>query len=955
MTSPAPVQLGAFRFDPDPGLLVGPAGSVDLSDREIALLRRLARTPGEVVSRGDLGGRGESRGADMAVSRLRRRLGSDGARIRTVRGRGYRLQTDAPESRPEGIDLGWARIDVAGGRVHLRDRRVPVVGAAARLLEVLLETPGRPVARPDLARRVCPGPRGEARLDVLVHRVRGRLEEDPKRPRFLITVRGRGLSLLDARPTPGRGDALPPARPLHGRDDELERIGSLLRAGRRAHVHGGPGIGKTALVIAAAHAWVDAGGAAQVVDLHGVGDAREVDERLATALGMEAVDRDEVVARSLDARGEFLLVLDGGGALAPRARAERWQDTAPRLRLLSSSREAAPRCPTVRPGGLGDAAARALLEEAAERTLESGVERIVRRVEGNPLALEIVGNALRHAPLADLDRRLALPLGPLRRAWEVALGALTEDERGAALASAMFRGPFDASEAAAVAEAFDGNLEAVERLRTHAVLRSDADGLRLPHAARELLTPEVRRHPAAGLAARKLEGVLLGVLEETVSGIPARGGEALDTLDRRWSDLGGVLTLGGRPRAEELSSLARLAREAAGRAPRPRRERWAGALERAGEREDLEPAVRAACRRSLHILRWAGMARSARVELLEAALEDARAAEDDVQAAGIAAELASVRAFAGAPEIAATLLRRNPMPPGAPPVEVARRLRHEGRMAVFAGRPERGLSRLRRAVELAETHVLPLLEARCRMALGQALSVATLGVEAEHHLRRSVTLTEAHGLPEERVRAGLRLAQHLLRLGLRGEASGLLDEAREAAVRAGLEPLEEQCAAALGFLLIGRRRPADAIPVLDRAVELARRHGGRRGLYVALCNRGLARGLAGDAGGGDRDLTEALGSPAAGGWYRVLGTAYRAVVALLAGRGAACLADVGAVRGLLADLEHPDGPPLLEALAQAATLARGESPAPVRGWLDAWTGSAEVEGLVLAVEAALDG
>jgi enoyl-CoA hydratase/carnithine racemase len=181
-------------------------------------------------------------------------------------------------------------------------------------------------------------------------------------------------------------------------------------------------------------------------------------------------------------------------------------------------------------------------------------------------------------------------------------------------------------------------------------------------------------------------------------------------------------------------------------------------------------------------------------------------------------------------------------------------------------------------------------------------------------------------------------------------ASG--QEALDAAVRAGLEPLEEQCAAALGFLLIGRRLPAQAVASLDRAVALARRHGGKRGLYVALCNRGLARGLAGHADGGLEDLREAASSAAAGGWYRVLGTVYRAVVELLAGHSEACLDAVGSGRLDLQDIEHPDGAGLGDALDRIDALASGANPEPIRAWVDAWTGSAEVEGVVYGIELA---
>jgi DNA-binding response OmpR family regulator/tetratricopeptide (TPR) repeat protein len=950
------VHLGAFRLETSSGLLSGPDGPVRLSDRERAVLVRLALDPAGIVSRTDLGGSGGSRAADMAVSRLRRRLGAEGRRIRTVRGRGYRLDVDAPAADSSGLDLGWGRIDLERNLVHVRDRVVHLAPASARLLARLARAPGRPVPRRHLARQVCPGPRAEARLDVLVHRLRRALEADPARPRFLTTVRGRGLSLLDARARPGRDAGLPPARRLYGRESELAAVDEFLRNERRVLIHGVPGIGKSALARSAALAWVKTvGGSACWVDLHGVRDAREVDGRMAIALGIEAVDRDDVVARALAARGDLLLVVDGGGSLTPVEKLERWASSAPLTRVLVSSRESCTGWPQVTPEGLDDDASRALLEEAAGRSLGAGTTRLRKRVEGNPLALEIVGHALRHAPVEDLDRRLALPLGPLRRAWEASLRNLTADERAVALAAGLFRGPFDEEDLLFVARAFGtagvdpGAL--VERLKAHSVLRADGRRLRLPQAARELLAPELRRHAIAGPARRAYEACLRRILEAIVRDIPTRGGPALDSLHDRWADLGSALDTRHGP-AEDVLLLARLARAASGRSPRPRRERWAVALERAAERDDLPSSVRAASLRSLHVLRWGSMSRTARRALLGRALAEASDAGERVLAAGIAAELASVVAFAGEPERAAALLRRHPLPVDAPPAEVASRLRHEGRMAVFAGRPERGIHRLRTAVELAEDHGLPLLEARCRMALGQALSVATLGREAEHHLRRAVELTETHGLPEERVRAGLRLAQHLLRLGLRDEASVLLEEALDAAVRAGLEPLEEQCAAALGFLLIGRRLPAQAVASLDRAVALARRHGGKRGLYVALCNRGLARGLAGHADGGLEDLREAASSAAAGGWYRVLGTVYRAVVELLAGHSEACLDAVGSGRLDLQDIEHPDGAGLGDALDRIDALASGANPEPIRAWVDAWTGSAEVEGVVYGIELA---
>jgi DNA-binding response OmpR family regulator len=74
---------------------------VELTHREFTLLAYLMRRAGETVSRseiiaqvwssmGDLG----SNVIDVYVRRLRAKLGSAGERLRTVRGIGYRLDSD---------------------------------------------------------------------------------------------------------------------------------------------------------------------------------------------------------------------------------------------------------------------------------------------------------------------------------------------------------------------------------------------------------------------------------------------------------------------------------------------------------------------------------------------------------------------------------------------------------------------------------------------------------------------------------------------------------------------------------------------------------------------------------------------------------------------------------------------------------------------------------------------
>jgi two-component system phosphate regulon response regulator OmpR len=99
--SPAPVPeqvcFGPFVFDNTRGELRRGEEVVHLTDREREMLRLLAATPNETVSRLALAGNGIAAGeraVDVQINRLRRKLETDPTNpllIQTVRGIGYRL------------------------------------------------------------------------------------------------------------------------------------------------------------------------------------------------------------------------------------------------------------------------------------------------------------------------------------------------------------------------------------------------------------------------------------------------------------------------------------------------------------------------------------------------------------------------------------------------------------------------------------------------------------------------------------------------------------------------------------------------------------------------------------------------------------------------------------------------------------------------------------------------
>ena len=95
------VRFGPFVYHLARGELRHGDEVIRLTDREREMLRILAATPGETVSRMALAGNGDQvseRAVDVQVNRLRRKIEKNPANplfVQTVRGIGYRLVTNA--------------------------------------------------------------------------------------------------------------------------------------------------------------------------------------------------------------------------------------------------------------------------------------------------------------------------------------------------------------------------------------------------------------------------------------------------------------------------------------------------------------------------------------------------------------------------------------------------------------------------------------------------------------------------------------------------------------------------------------------------------------------------------------------------------------------------------------------------------------------------------------------
>ncbi|MFD9961412.1 BTAD domain-containing putative transcriptional regulator [Amycolatopsis sp. NPDC058986] len=490
--------LGAFQVSRGDTVLPVPGARL----RDLAV--RLALAGGRVVEQGVLVDAiwAEGLPADPAhalqalVSRLRRTFGSADDVVQVAGG--YRLAVAA-----EVDALRFEQL-AADGRDRLRDRDPEA--AAAVLGEAVALWGGRPGADPAVVAAVAPAVATRlahvsieavadladaelalGRADAGATRLTALLAEHPVHERTAAllmdalaaqgrqaealavyervretladllgtdpgtALRERHLRLLRAeRPAPAaqtRPSNLPaPVTSFIGRDDDLDRIGTLLAAGRLVTVLGPGGAGKTRLAVEAArrhrHAYRDG---AWMIDLASVTEPAKVGAALLTAIGLRGSALFEASARL---RGEPVDELDmlsdqlgGEEALLVMDNCEHLIDAAAHLiaalltrcaglRVLATSREPlaidgealVPLGPLPLPGPDADveqarrAASVCLFTERAaavrpgfgvdERNLGE-VLRIVRSLDGLPLALELAAARLRTLSLADLAAGLS--------------------------------------------------------------------------------------------------------------------------------------------------------------------------------------------------------------------------------------------------------------------------------------------------------------------------------------------------------------------------------------------------------------------------------------------------------------------------------------------------------------------------------------------------------------------
>ncbi len=100
-----------------------------------------------------------------------------------------------PSAAPSKAHLGEFLFDIEREELLRDGKPVRLTSVEAALLRVLAEHPGAILSREELIERTGTGGGGRA-VDVQVTRLRRKIEPDPRIPRYLQTVRGKGYVLL---------------------------------------------------------------------------------------------------------------------------------------------------------------------------------------------------------------------------------------------------------------------------------------------------------------------------------------------------------------------------------------------------------------------------------------------------------------------------------------------------------------------------------------------------------------------------------------------------------------------------------------------------------------------------------------------------------------------------------------------------------------------------------------
>ena len=105
--------------------------------------------------------------------------------------------TKAEDAAPKVMSLGAIRYDLERGEMWQGEELVRLTATEIQLMKIFSAKPGTPLSRSKLVEELGRD-RGQAQeraVDVQITRLRRKIEDNPKQPRYLQTVRGAGYML----------------------------------------------------------------------------------------------------------------------------------------------------------------------------------------------------------------------------------------------------------------------------------------------------------------------------------------------------------------------------------------------------------------------------------------------------------------------------------------------------------------------------------------------------------------------------------------------------------------------------------------------------------------------------------------------------------------------------------------------------------------------------------------
>ena len=99
---------------------------------------------------------------------------------------------------PKVMHLGQVHYDVDRGEMWQGEDRLRLTETESQLMRIFSSKPGVPLSRSNLVEQLGRdgGQAQERAVDVQITRLRRKIEQDPKQPRYLQTVRGAGYMLV---------------------------------------------------------------------------------------------------------------------------------------------------------------------------------------------------------------------------------------------------------------------------------------------------------------------------------------------------------------------------------------------------------------------------------------------------------------------------------------------------------------------------------------------------------------------------------------------------------------------------------------------------------------------------------------------------------------------------------------------------------------------------------------